>query len=212
MSTYYPPKYHENQFNCPHCGVYARQTWRVLQAYQLGNTEAWGSHCSHCTKFSYWIQEELIYPKINITPPAHPDMPEDVKSLYEEASNVLSASPKTSAALLRLAVERLVRQLDESEKSINDAISSLVSKGLPVQIQQALDYCRVIGNNAVHPLEIDLDEEPSHAEMMFTMLNLIVQREITTRKAIEESFGALPQGALNAIGKRNQKSLQQTTE
>jgi hypothetical protein len=36
------------------------------------------------------------------------------------------------------------------------AIGNLVKKGLPPMTQESLDCVRVIGNNAVHPGELDL--------------------------------------------------------
>jgi hypothetical protein len=46
--------------------------------------------------------------------------------------------------------------LGESGKNLNTDIGNLVKEGLSVDIQQALDSLRVIGNESVHPGELDL--------------------------------------------------------
>lgn len=86
----------------------------------------------------------------------------------------------------------------------NDDIASLVAKGLPVQVQQALDYCRVVGNNAVHPGEIQLDDTPELAAQLFSMINFIVEDRISRPREIGELFAKLPLGAIKAIEKRDQ--------
>lgn len=88
-------------------------------------------------------------------------------------------------------------------KNINDDIGQLVSKGLSVQIQKALDSVRVIGNNAVHPGSIDLDEKSEVAETLFSLLDIIVEQLITQPKKINEIYSNLPQSALDGINKRD---------
>jgi hypothetical protein len=88
-------------------------------------------------------------------------------------------------------------------KNINDDIRTLVSKGLPVMVQQALDVCRVVGNNAVHPGEIQLNDTPEIAQSLFRLINIIVEEMITKPKEIEKIYTALPEAARNAIAKRD---------
>ncbi len=89
---------------------------------------------------------------------------------------------------------------------INQDIASLVTKGLDPHIQHALDYCRVVGNNAVHPGEIKLDDSADIANTLFEMINYIVEDLISRPKKIQERFNSLPKGALNAIEKRDETS------
>ncbi len=94
-------------------------------------------------------------------------------------------------------------ELGEKGKNINDDIASLVKKGMPPFVQQSLDFCRVVGNNAVHPLEISLDETPETAMALFDTLNIIVESQIAVKKRIAEQYAMLPDGARAAIEKRD---------
>jgi len=86
---------------------------------------------------------------------------------------------------------------------LNKAIAKLVDEGLPKKIQQALDVVRVVGNNAVHPGTINLNDDPSVALKLFNLVNMIVDSMITQPRQIEEMFGGLPPTAIAQIQKRD---------
>ena len=115
----------------------------------------WFAICYHCKKYTVWIDEILIHPQINGSPPPHLDMPDDVRETYVEARRIVALSPRSAAALLRVSIEKLVYDILGSQKGkdLNESIGILVEV-LHVDIQQSLDYLRVTGNNAVHPLGV----------------------------------------------------------
>ena len=133
-------------------------------------------------------------------------MPPEVRSLYIEAADIFDRSPRGATALLRLAVEELCRHLGKSGK-IDKMIGDLVTDGLEVPVQQALDALRVIGNNAVHPGQIDVDDNNGVAKSLFRLLNLIIERRISEPNEIAEIFSELPAGARDSIAKRDQNAV-----
>ena len=181
------------------------------------------ARCQGCLKTSVWLTEKLkntrsdprtfsgddsaeilLYPFTTPDlPKANEDMPEDVKRIYDEACLVLKASPRSSAALSRLAIEKLVDYLEADGDNLNLKIADLVSKGLPKRIQQMLDSVRVIGNNAVHPGEIDLSDDTQLALSLLNFINLIVDDRISQPKKIDEVYNGLPESNLKSIEKRD---------
>ena len=207
MQKYYPPKYNKKEFNCIHCGVFSAQHWHDF-IYIANNSYTHHQTfkyciCSHCKKWSYWYEERMIVPCEAPVPPAHVDMPEECLADYNEARSIVAISPRASSALLRLALQKLMAVLGEKGKNINDDIGKLVEKGLPVQVQQALDFCRVVGNNAVHPGEIEINDTPEIAHNLFNMMNFIVEDRISRPKHIQSLYNQLPEGARQAVEKRD---------
>jgi hypothetical protein len=152
-----------------------------------------------------WFAEKMLVPSSGSAPFPNRDLPEDVQRDYGEARDIIDKSPRGAAALLRLAIQKLCADLGEPGKNINDDIGNLVSKGLPVQIQQALDIVRVIGNNAVHPGQIDLSDDASTANQLFTLVNLIADVMITQPKSVQAMYEALPESTRAGIERRDRK-------
>jgi hypothetical protein len=145
----------------------------------------------------------MVYPTATTAPLPSEDMPADVAQDFNEARATFPASARASAALLRLAVQKLCKHLDQPGKTLDDDIAALVRQGLRPAIQQALDVVRVIGNNAVHPGEIDVRDDPEIAMALFGLVNMIVQITISEPKGVAELYSKLPEGALKAIEKRD---------
>jgi hypothetical protein len=163
----------------------------------------WISQCYSCSALSLWIHDRLIHPPQRYGEEPNPDLPADIRVDYEEARAVLNLSPRAAAALLRLCIQKLCKSVGERGKNINDDIASLVAKGLDTRIQQALDIVRVIGNEAVHPGELDLRDDRDTAIRLFQLVNLIAERMITQPKEVKELYEALPASKREQISERD---------
>lgn len=160
------------------------------------------SQCFSCKKIAVWVDEVIIYPKILTTPAPNPDLPIEVSKDYIEASIILNDSPRGAAALLRLAMQKLCKELGGSGENLNKDIAELVSKGLDIRVQKALDAVRVIGNDLVHPGCIDQRDDRDLAYSMFGLINLIAEKMITEPAHIDSVYNSLPAHLRQAIDER----------
>ena len=164
------------------------------------------SRCYNCKKVSVWVYDHLVYPRVGEAPPPNANLSEDIRRDYDEASSILDCSPRGAAALIRLAIQKLCKELGKSGKDLNADIGALVKDGLDPRIQQALDIVRVVGNHAVHPGRLDLRDDRATAERLFTLLNMVVDTMISQRNDLDAFYASLPEGALDAIAKRDADS------
>jgi hypothetical protein len=145
----------------------------------------------------------MVYPDSSPAPLPNPDLPEEIKTDYQEARTIIAKSPRGACALLRLCVQKLCGFLGETGKDINADIAGLVKKGLNPKIQKSLDIVRVVGNEAVHPGQIDLRDQPATATQLFSLLNVIADAMITQPKVIESLYSGLPETKLQQIEQRD---------
>lgn len=172
---------------------------------QLNDRRFLISSCQRCDFPTIWFGETIVFPISSTAEPANIDLPEDIAQDYEEAKNISSLSPRGAAALLRLAIQKLCKHLGQSGSNINNDIKALVAAGLPSKVQEALDSVRVIGNEAVHPGELDLRDDRETANKLFRLVNFIAQKMITEPREIDEIYGALPADKLDGIKRRDGK-------
>ena len=159
--------------------------------------------CKNCNDVTMWYDSQIIFPRDSSIPPPNPDLNEDISSIYNEAALIFQDSPRASAALLRLCVEMLCIQLGEVKGNLFDRIGNLVKQGLSKQTKKALEVCRVVGNDAVHPGMIDIDENPDIVFTLFGLINYIAHEMITNPREIEELYSSLPEEKRNSIEQRD---------
>jgi hypothetical protein len=201
------PKVSSGSFTCPHCNVISQQRW--WHRNWQGGTDSNDSNnilrvglCVHCQKNTVWIEGRMYFPDNGNAPPCNSETPAQVKRIYDEAAAIYSKSPRGAAALLRLAIQVLCRELGETGKNINDDIASLVKKGLPTIVQQSLDIVRVTGNDAVHPGQIDTDNVDTVTNL-FQLVNIIVEYMIDLPKKVSGIYSQLPPDKVEGIKNRD---------
>ena len=218
---YVAPKLDLEAFNCPYCGAYSNMKW-----YEVDTTASYApsthlnlkvARCAFCNQFTLWSYQEMLLPANTTAPMPNEDMPESVKELYEEARGIVNKSPRGAVALLRLALDKLCDEIDVECKQpkyngkISDKIGILVKKGLSEQLQQAFDFVRVTGNDAVHELGlIDVQDNPEIATTLFGLLNFIVEKMITEKKKIASLYNLIPESRRDKIKERNDSVTQST--
>ncbi len=163
------------------------------------------SKCYNCNKVAVWVYKSLLFPKVKNGPNPNQDLPENIIHDFNEARSIIGDSPRGAAALLRLAVQKLCIHLGEKGKNLDDDIASLVAKGLNPLVQKSLDIVRVIGNEAVHPGVIDLNDDKEIAEKLLLLINSIADQMISHPKSVEELYGKLPENKRKAIERRDKK-------
>ncbi len=226
--NYIVPEFNKDEFNCPNCGVFSHQIWEhydydssyiganlvtITDGVKIRISSSGKkvialsiAYCANCKEHSVWAEEKLVHPAMSTAPLPVKNMPDEVLKDFNEARDVFEKSPKASAALLRLAIQKLCKILGGEGKNIDDDIGFLVrEKGLPEKIQKALDIVRVVGNNAVHPGTINIDDNPEIAMSLFKLVNLIVDTMINQPLEIDELYDILPEGAKKSIEKRDKK-------
>lgn len=163
------------------------------------------SLCFSCKQLSIWKYGSIIFPYLRYEIEPSEDINPDICLDFEEARAILDLSPRGAAALLRLCIQKLCKQLGKPGNNLNDDIAALVRDGLGVDVQRALDAVRVIGNEAVHPGELDLKDDRETAAKLFELVNYIAEDRISRPKKIAALYASLPPGKIAAIEKRNSK-------
>ena len=148
---------------------------------QLSSRISWAI-CMRCSKASIWLNKKMLFPdSIEVSMP-NEDLDDEIKEVYMEAASVLQKSPCSAAALLRLALEKLCRQLDCKGKDLYENIGHLAEKGLPQDVEDAMDSIRNVGNKAIHSGKIDLRDDDKTAKVLFDLINFISEEMLTKPK------------------------------
>jgi hypothetical protein len=163
------------------------------------------SECYVCDRLALGMGDRMLVPPARDAAAPHADMPPALARDFNEARTIVNLSPRGAAALLRLSIQKLCQELGEPGKDLNTDIGSLVKKGLPTQIQQALDAVRVVGNEAVHPGELDLKDDHDTAARLFDLVNMIVDECIAKPKRLHALFARIPENKRHGIAQRDAK-------
>jgi len=219
------PTYKARKYRCPYCNAFSQQVWEDL--YAVGpaprTVVAATSTCAACDEYALWrpmpslwtsgtLPWRMVYPSVTaVGPRPHVEMPAKVKEVYEEARSVAATSPRAGTALLRLALDILVRELleDASRITLNDAIARVIAeRQLSQEAQRMMDVLRFHGNDALHPV-VELDAEGEEEDLvpaLAVFLNTLVEETIARAANAERMYQALPEGKRAEIERRDTRA------
>jgi len=144
-----------------------------------------------------FIKGFLVYPKSASRVKCPPEVPEPFAEDYNEASLILTDSPKASAALSRRCLQILLREKAKVKpQDLSKEIDEILARTeLPSHLSESIDAIRSIGNFAAHPIKSKssgeiVPVEKGEAEWLLDVLEglfdfYFVQPAITARKKAE---------------------------
>ena len=150
------------------------------------------SRCYNCKGFTVWVRDRLVFPVRGDEPPDvvevdFEEVAEDVQETaedeevsedFEEAAAILNKFPRGAAALTRVCIQNMMPLLEQTGKNLDENISSLVRKGLEVEIQQVMDVLQVVRKSPLQTTDFDLKEENETAKQFFNSLERILERRM----------------------------------
>lgn len=154
------------------------------------------SKCSSCDEIALWHSWwGQIYPQTpQWIPLPNKDMFEEIINDYNEAASIIYLSPRWACALLRLALQKLMKQMGEEWKNIAIDLKSLADKEvLPRSMLQAIDITRYIWNESVHPWELNMNDRSELAIQLFVLINRIAEYWISWPIELQNLHDLIPE-------------------
>ena len=134
------------------------------------------SNCHSCNGFSLWVGGLLVFPtRIDKTL-------ELVEEDLEEAAAILNKFPRGAAALMRVCIQKLVPLLEDNGKELNQRVSSLVRKGLEMEIQQAMDVLQVLRSDPVQLSQLELQADRETALRFLDSSKAVLERRMSQNR------------------------------
>jgi peroxiredoxin family protein len=99
-----------------------------------------------------------------------------VEADFEEAAAMLNKFPRGATALIHVCIEKLMPLLKKAGK--DEDISSLVRKGLEVEIHQTMEALQVLRKSPVQLTQFNSQEDRETALRFFDSLKEILERRM----------------------------------
>lgn len=169
------------------------------------------SRCYSCSEAAIWIGTRLIWPRFTPDIKPHVHMPAAIKADFVEACSILQLSPRGAAALVRVALEKLINHLVGEAVKPNDGIQTLVDRGMPERVQKMCDAVRIITNDSVHLGTINSNDDLASATKLFHLVNVIVDQTIGLDMLADEVYGELPHDKIQFIEDRKRGAARKSS-
>jgi hypothetical protein len=124
--------------------------------------------------------QTVIHPFSGPSRPLAAEVPEPYRRDFVEASRVLPASSKASAAISRRILQSILHdEFHLRARTLADEIDQFIQRpGMPSELAESVDAIRNVGNLAAHPIKntntgVVVEVEPGEAEWLLDVLETI---------------------------------------
>lgn len=160
-------------FKCPNCGKYTISTY--------GRGKDVPKIKSHLQPVSFARQ--------------FPDyIPLPIRQDYEEASAIISLSPKASATLARRCLQGMIHDFWNIKlKNLNQEITALKDK-IPADLWSSIDALRELGNIGAHmekDTDVIVDIDPNEAESLIKLIEILMKEWYINREERKKLFSEI---------------------
>lgn len=203
-------------YTCPHCGraasAFSVDTDVPQSSFstESADGEFYVDHtvCPGCNRSQIRLAKRTPFPNRPIYVMAWPvggatravatEVPQAIAADYQEASAVLSISPKASAALSRRILQAVLSDhLHVKKGNLAQQIDAILeTERLPTHLAESIDAVRNIGNFAAHPMKAVhsgeiLPVEAGEAEWTLDVLDLLFDYVFVQPALAKEKRAAL---------------------
>src|SRR5262245_9364035 len=159
----------------------------------------WISYCFNCNEMCLWVGDQLLWPKCATRPEPKLDASAEVLEGHEKASQTLDASPRGAAVLLRLATEKLCKELGNCEQGSRSEIAPPLQEEIDARVQKVLDAMRIIESDATPPDQTSVGDNRAQAETLSGLINLMCEKMMVEPRHLQALYAKAREGAQNGI-------------
>ncbi|HEY7317728.1 MAG TPA: DUF4145 domain-containing protein [Candidatus Binatia bacterium] len=153
------------------------------------------SYCFNCNDMCLWVYDKLVWPRSASDPEPKLHASPAIQRNDEGGSQTLDASPRGATALLRLAIEKVCKELGEAGERTKDVLESFVQEDVDARVQKVLEAMRIIESNAVPPAQIGVGDNRAIGETLSGLVYLICEKMIIEPKHLQAMYTKLREGA-----------------
>jgi hypothetical protein len=159
------------------------------------------SRCFTCEEVAVWVGDQLVNPSRQTTIPAHESLPKTVRVDYDEAARLVMISPRAASALLRGCIAKLIEEAGVQGDGLDGKIATLIARGFDPHFEQALQFVRMIGPQAVPPGSFSPRDDQKTALTLFELVNLLSDELISKPRRVSSLLANLPGSDVVAVAR-----------
>lgn len=196
-----------------HDGFYMEMstTEQERSVYEIISAKCTNSSCKKVAVIAYDhhndIQVDILPQHVYRRFPEY--IPEQIRSDYEEAAQIIELSPKAAATLLRRCLQGMIRDFwGITRNRLYDEINELNGRVTPSQ-WNAIDGLRKLGNIGAHmesDVNLIIDLSPDEAKQLLKLIELLLEKWYVARHDEEELLNSIVSTSDQKQGERNPTS------